>query len=227
MITSIKREFNLFPNIVGIVTTDNLATITTAGYFASQLAAVELLNNGVWQWEIEDLIVIYYSANQIGFFTYNSTTDAFVALAANGGLSNTLSSAFLFIGNGSNVATGVALSGDATITNAGVMTIAANAITTAKILDANVTLAKLAAGITPSHIVKYAGAHADGGGSATITITVTGMLVTDLPFVQISASTNAVSVQKVTATANTITVLLSGDPGAASSLNYQVLRAAA
>lgn len=100
------------------------------------------------------------------------------------------------------------------------------AVTTAKIADANITLAKLAPGITPSHVVKYAGASAQSGGSATVTITVTGMLSTDLPFCQIAASSNAVNVQKVTATANTITVLCSGDPGAASSFTYQVLRAA-
>lgn len=100
------------------------------------------------------------------------------------------------------------------------------AVTTAKIADANVTLAKLAAGIAPSHVVKYAGASVQAGGSATVTITVTGMLSTDLPFCQIGASTNAVNVQKVTATLNTITILCSADPGA-STFNYQVLRAAA
>lgn len=42
------------------------------------------------------------------------------------------------------VITGTALSGDATITGAGVMTIANNAITTAKILDSNVTTGKIA-----------------------------------------------------------------------------------
>lgn len=36
-----------------------------------------------------------------------------------------LTSAYILVGNGSNVATGVALSGDATITNAGVLTVAA------------------------------------------------------------------------------------------------------
>jgi hypothetical protein len=99
------------------------------------------------------------------------------------------------------------------------------AVTTAKIADANVTLGKLASGIAPSHVVKFGGASVQAGGSATVTITVTGMLNTDLPFCQIGASTNAVNVQKVTATANTITVLCSGDPGA-STFNYQVLRAA-
>lgn len=81
MITSIKREFNLLPNLVGIVTTDSLSTITATNYFSSQLAQVELLNNGVWQWEPEDLVVIYYATNQIGFFQYNATTDSFVALS--------------------------------------------------------------------------------------------------------------------------------------------------
>ncbi len=161
----------------------------------------------------------------------------FVATSVNsGGLSSTLADGAMFIGNASNVATAVTMSGDATISNTGALTIAnlavspaklaANAVTTAKILDANVTLAKLAAGITPSHVVKYAGASVQAGGSATVTITVTGMLNTDLPFCQIGASANAVNVQKVTATANTITVLCSGDPGA-STFNYQVLRAAA
>ena len=40
-----------------------------------------------------------------------------------GDLQNTLTSGQIFVGNGSNVATGVAVSGDATITNAGVVTV--------------------------------------------------------------------------------------------------------
>jgi hypothetical protein len=43
--------------------------------------------------------------------------------ALNGKLSSTLTSARLFVGNASNVATGVALSGDASITNTGAMTV--------------------------------------------------------------------------------------------------------
>lgn len=82
MITSIKRDFNLFPQIVGIVTTDNLATITTAGYWTTQLATVELLNNGVWQWEVEDICLIYYSNNQIGFFQFNPITNTFLGVGS-------------------------------------------------------------------------------------------------------------------------------------------------
>lgn len=149
-----------------------------------------------------------------------------VATSVNsGGLSNTLASGNLFVGNGSNVATGVAMSGDATMANTGALTIAANAITTAKILNANVTLAKLAAGIAPSHVVKFAGKDVSAGGSATVTITATGVAATDVVFANIQASANAVTIQKVTPTTNTITVLCSADPGAAT-ISYEALRAA-
>jgi hypothetical protein len=143
-ITSIKREFNLFPNIVGIVTTDDLATITTVGYFASQAAAVELLNNGVWEWENEDMVLIYYATNLIGWFTYDATTDAFVSVPANGGISNTLPSGDIIVGNSSNVATARAMSGDATISNTGVLTIGAGAVTGSKIANNAVDYAQLA-----------------------------------------------------------------------------------
>jgi len=138
-----------------------------------------------------------------------------------------LTSGNVLVGSAGNVATSVAMSGDATIIASGALTIANNAVTTAKILDANVTLAKLASGITPSHIVKFAGKQANGGGSATIAITVTGALATDIAMAEIQASTNAVSIQKVTPSTDTVTVLLSGDPGASTTVAYQVLRAAA
>jgi hypothetical protein len=144
MVTSIKREFNLYPNIVGISTTDDLTVITTAGYFSSQLAQVELLNNGIWEWETEDLVLIYYATGQIGFFTYDAATDAFVALTANGGVSSTLVNTHIYVGNASNVATSVAVSGDATLANTGALTIAAGAITGSKIANNGVDYANLA-----------------------------------------------------------------------------------
>lgn len=227
MITSLLRNFNGDPNLVTMVTDSPLATITTAGFLVlpATLAEIEALQNGLFEWTDTDLVLISY-AEGIGFFTMNAATNAFVSLTANGGLSSTLSSGNLFVGSASNVATGVSLSGDATMLASGAMTIANNAITTVKINAAAVTLAKLAAGIAPSHVVKYAGTQADGGGSDTVVITVPGMLSTDLPFVNIAASTNAVNIQKAVAADDQITVLMSGDPGAATSLVYQVLRAA-
>ena len=60
------------------------------------------------------------------------------------GLTNTLNSAHMFVGNGSNVASAVLMSGDATMSNAGVVTIEPLAVTTGKIAANAVTNAKLA-----------------------------------------------------------------------------------
>ncbi|MGZ3785881.1 MAG: tail fiber domain-containing protein [Bdellovibrio sp.] len=56
----------------------------------------------------------------------------------NNKLGTTLPSAQIFVGNGSNVATGVVMSGDARLSNAGALTIANNAVTDAKINDVGV-----------------------------------------------------------------------------------------
>jgi hypothetical protein len=54
-----------------------------------------------------------------------------------------LTSAQLIVGNGSNVPTAVTMSGDATLANTGALSIASDAITTAKISDSQVTYAKI------------------------------------------------------------------------------------
>lgn len=92
----------------------------------------------------------------------------------NSKLGPTLSSGNLFVGNGSNQAVGVVLSGDATIVSNGVMTIANdaidsnkladNAVTTAKIVNGNVTNSKL----TNSSLTVIAGNGLSGGGSITL-----------------------------------------------------------
>lgn len=127
-----------------------------------------------------------------------------------------LTSGNILVGSAGNVATSVTMSGDATIIASGALTIAANAVTTAKLLNANVTLAKLAAGITPAYIIKLGGKDVSGGGSATVTITASGVVATDLAFAAIQASANAVAIQKVTAGTDQVVVLCSGDPGAAT-----------
>jgi len=134
-----------------------------------------------------------------------SAAIAFSKLAA-------LTSTNILVGNGSNVATAVAMSGDATLANTGAITIANGAV----------TKAKLATAIQPAAVVKFANKHTEAGGSATVTITATGAVATDLAFVSIESSANAVEIQKITPTANTITVLCSADPGA-SVFAWQVL----
>jgi hypothetical protein len=103
----------------------------------------------------------------------------------------------------------------------------AGAVATANIQAGAVTLAKLAAGITPSHVVKYAAQYTTTGGSASEAITVNGVLATDLVFIQVkNDGTNNRTVLAAAATLDTITVTFSGDPGADLVLYYQVLRAA-
>jgi hypothetical protein len=61
-----------------------------------------------------------------------------------------LDSANILVGNGSNVATKVAVTGDVTISNAGVTAIGSSKVVTAMITDANVTAAKLSGAQTGS-----------------------------------------------------------------------------
>lgn len=68
---------------------------------------------------------------------------------------------------------------------------------------------------------------ATGGTTATRAYTITGALASDVASAVIRASTNAVSIQKATLTADTLTVLFSGDPGASTSVDYTITRAAA
>ena len=134
-ITAIARNFDGNPNIVTIVTTDDLATITTTGYITSQSAAIELIQNGEFQWSEtnNDLIIINYSPSLIGFFVRDATNDTFDSLAPAGGLADTLQDGDIFVGNAGNIATGVAPSGDITLTNTGVFGIAAGAIVNADV----------------------------------------------------------------------------------------------
>lgn len=106
------------------------------------------------------------------------------------------------------------------------ITPASNSITTAMLQANSVTLAKLASGITPAAVVKFAGT-ASGGTTATRAYTITGALSTDVATAVIRASTNAASIQKATLSTDTLTVLFSTDPGAGTTVDYSILRAAA
>ena len=92
-----------------------------------------------------------------------------------------------------------------------------------------VALANLAAGITPSHVVKFAGKSAsETDADASIVITVTGAVAaTDFAQAQMVAGANAVYVTRTVVTTDTVTVTLSGNGGAGTIVSYVVYRAAA
>jgi hypothetical protein len=159
-ITAIGRYFVGDPNIVSIVTTNTLAEITATGYLTTQsiIDDIDLLQNGEFQWTETDLVLIYYSPAQIGFFTHDAVNNTFDALAAPSGLSATLQDGNIFVGNGANVATGVTPSGDITLSNTGVFGIAAGVIVNADInAAAAIAYSKLAALSSGNILVGSAG----------------------------------------------------------------------
>jgi hypothetical protein len=130
-ITAIGRYFVGDPNIVCVVTDDDLAEITTAGYLTSTAIAadIEALQNGEFQWSDTDIVLISYAPDfLVNWFKYDADNATFVANPAAGGLSNTLLNGRIFVGNGSNIATGVAVTGDVTVSNTGVTAIGANKV---------------------------------------------------------------------------------------------------
>ncbi len=82
------------------------------------------------------------SASNVAPSLAGSTTTGFLSTADwntfNNKLAGTLINGNIFVGNASNVATGVAMSGDANISNSGALTIQPNKITSAKILDGEI-----------------------------------------------------------------------------------------
>lgn len=130
----------------------------------------------------------------------------------------TLASANILVGSAGGVATSVAMSGDVTISNAGVTTIGAGAI----------DLAMLSAGIAPAGVIKFMGQASSLGGSATEAFAVAGALAaSDRAFVQVvDNGPNNVTVLEAVVTNDTLTITYSGDPGLATVVNYQLIRAA-
>jgi hypothetical protein len=66
-ITQIKRDQAYEPFIVRIVSEDTLAAVGTAGYLTAQHANIVALNEGEWQWEVSDMVLVYASDGW-GFF---------------------------------------------------------------------------------------------------------------------------------------------------------------
>ena len=94
-------------------------------------------------------------------------------------------------------------------------------------ITTNVTLAVLGVGgLTPSHVVVYAGEETTAGGDATEAVTVSGVLATDLVFTQLhTVGSTPRTILTSVASANTVTTVFSGDPSTDHVYAYQVLRA--
>lgn len=215
----------VLPSLAYIDTTDTIAEVTTTGYLNKEVA------NGL-QFSLPCIAAVSTrvtpaTAPKVGWYQVSHVGADWSLVAASNDII-ALADTLIFVGNASGIATAVAMSGDATIANTGALTIANDAITTAKILNANVTLAKLAAGITPSHVIKFANQVTTVGGAAAEAFTVTGAVAaTDRAFVQVvDDGTANVTVLQAVVTANTLTVTFSADPGNDTIINYQIIRVA-
>lgn len=230
-------QVGVLPGSIKMVSTESLATITTAGFLNN--LGTQLQNLSLSPSDVIECLYNFNESTGAGTFTFLaiSISSGVITLAVTSG-DDGLTSGHIFVGNASNVATDVAMSGDATMANTGALTIANNAITaakiasdavtTAKILAANVTLPKLASGIAPSHVIKFANQVTTVGGAAAEAFTVTGAVgATDRAFVQVvdNGTANVTALQAVV-TDNTLTVTFSADPGNDCVINYQIIRAA-
>lgn len=89
-----------------------------------------------------------------------------------------------------------------------------------------IVTARIASGYTPSHIVVAAGEFTTVGGDADETISVSGVLATDLVLVNVhTAGGTPRTVVDASASANQIDVDMSGDPSTDHVLTYVVYRA--
>lgn len=106
--------------------------------------------------------------------------------------------------------------------------LAADAVDGTKLADNAVSLEHLDAAITPSHIVVYAGEFTTAGGDTDETISVPGVVATDLVHVTLhTAGASPVTIVDASAGTDQIDVDMSADPSTDHVLTYSVLRAAA
>jgi hypothetical protein len=105
--------------------------------------------------------------------------------------------------------------------------IGADAVDGTKIADDAVSLEHLDSGITPSHIVVFAGEFTTSGGDATETETVMGALDTDIAIATLQTAGNTPRTITTTAvTEDTLTVVFDDDPSTDHVVSYMILRAA-
>lgn len=205
-------------------TTDNQATVLTAGYF--NIDPGTLLQSSSFR--VGDFLYCNCSDGptniEITALSPNITTAAIPSNIAAGSITTNM------LGN--NIVTAAKIA-NATITttqlsaSAGILgsQIANNAIASANIASGAVTLVKLSAGVTPAFIVTQGLQYTTHGGSVSEAIAAPGALTTDLAFVQLVApGTNTVSVSYAVVTASVLTVTFSADPGTNAIVNYIILR---
>jgi Repeat of unknown function (DUF5907) len=143
------------------------ANITSAGYYYFDGSLWQKIGTGVGTVSsVTGVAPISVSTGTstpaISIATANSTTTGALSSTDwstfNSKLGNVLTSGNLFVGNASNLATAVPMSGDATISNTGVVSIGTGKVTSAHILDGTIGAADLNnMSATSGQVLKYNG----------------------------------------------------------------------
>lgn len=131
-ITAISTDWGVDPRVIRMTTTDDFTAITTVGYWTAQQPNIQALNNGQFTIYDGELVAVIYAGGE-GFVSYNAENKTFQALPNSGNVSSSLPAGQILVGNASNVATAVAMSGAIAINDAGVTSINSGAISAADI----------------------------------------------------------------------------------------------
>jgi len=176
---------------------------------------------------------ITFGANDNVVLTNGATAArVFWVTATNHDLSTTGSTSNLvgnFIVRDATVASTATLNGRILASRAVVIAGVANTMTIPGGTQSPVTIANLATGIAPSHVVKYAGKITWSGGGASLATTVTGVAATDIVLASVQvAATETGYIASVAPTTNVITIVLStANTSNQAVIAYEVLRAVA
>lgn len=93
-------------------------------------------------------------------------------------------------------------------------------------LNGNVSLGQKLSDLFPTYFVALAGKYTTLGGSATEAAVVTGVLATDVAIVSLQTKgATPRTILTAAPTADTLTVVFSGDPSTDHVVSYMVLRA--
>ena len=143
------------PYLYYIQTNDTLTQVSVAGYLNKLSAEGNPLSTDSMA-IISTKASVSATSSSVGIFGVSFSGGNWSIIPNEGTL--TLPSGDIFVGNASNIATGVAMSGDATMANTGALTIAAGAINNAKVnAAAAIAYSKLAALTSGNILVGSAG----------------------------------------------------------------------
>ena len=217
-----QHRFELARHIVGRAPAANVGALTSAT--ATNVSLSDAGNYWTsttvedFSQEVGSLTTGYIPLGTAGKYTpTNFSTQGYIPLGNGTTLvpTNFKTANYFAYGNGTTLVSG-AITGDVTFSSG------VSAIGSGKVL-----LANLGSGISPSHVVKYAGKITWSGSGASLATTVTGVASTDILICTIqTAPTQAAYLVSCAPTTDTVTITLSAaNTSNQAVIAYTVLRA--